>query len=79
LKNKGIECNDAYRVDKCKYRPLGLLDIIEGNIVNYNKMKKFGVIVIMDDIPDDIRSRKALCKSFLETRNRLITSFSKRL
>lgn len=79
LKNKGIECKDAYREDKRRYNPIDNLDIVEDNIVNYNKMKKFGVIVKMDDIPDDIQSSKALCKSFLGSKNRLITSFSKRL
>lgn len=78
-KNKGIGCNDAYKADKFKYKPLSILDIIEDNIVNYNKMKKYGVIVKMEDIPDDIRSSKALYQVFFKIRNRLMTSFSKRL
>ncbi|WP_276326161.1 hypothetical protein [Pseudobacteroides cellulosolvens] len=42
-------------------------------------MKKYGVIVKMEDIPDDIRSSKALNQVFIKIRNRLMTSFSKRL
>jgi len=42
-------------------------------------MKKYGVIVKMEDIPDDIRSSKALLQAFIKIRNRLMTSFSKRL
>jgi len=42
-------------------------------------MKKYGVIVKMEDIPDDIRSTKALFQAGIEIRNRLMTSFNKRL
>lgn len=41
-------------------------------------MKKYGVIIKMEDIPDDIRSSKALFQAFIEIRNRLM-SFNKRL